>query len=317
MLLLGFNRIIVRILYRYRYTRRIIFFFWKKYRYTRVYCACQLVSSFRSSSPLYCRLPRSPSPRTTLLVTAVPPLASSSSSSAMASLTDLVNLNLSDTTEKIIAEYIWYYDIIVIFFFLSDLFLALGFDGSFHGDERVIVFLVLMGRDISGDFGRGAPHSLCGFVEGFVSFRFSTRWLKRRRRRRWWSCCSSLPLLCFLLFMSPPSKNRSFPFLFFFAVDYCSTPVFLIRLTRDGDYEYEQYSLSFCPFGGGWSLKWQPLSATWSSLRHHLATARCSLVRLVHGFKSHPLITRTFGQRCKAFDLNHLQIARLLFFGAH
>jgi hypothetical protein len=26
----------------------------------------------------------------------------------MACLTDLVNLNLSDTTEKIIAEYIWY-----------------------------------------------------------------------------------------------------------------------------------------------------------------------------------------------------------------
>ena len=52
------------------------------------------VSIPHQSPPLHFLLPR-PQP---LLVP--PP--------AMACLTDLVNLNLSDTTEKIIAEYIWY-----------------------------------------------------------------------------------------------------------------------------------------------------------------------------------------------------------------
>ena len=42
------------------------------------------------------------------LLPLLPPLGPSQPPPAMASLTDLVNLSLSDTTEKIIAEYIWY-----------------------------------------------------------------------------------------------------------------------------------------------------------------------------------------------------------------
>lgn len=74
------------------------------------------VSSHTTTSPSY------PSSFTTSGCQPLPP--------AMASLTDLVNLNLSDTTEKIIAEYIWYGALSCCYAFLFLFFFSIRQSGS-------------------------------------------------------------------------------------------------------------------------------------------------------------------------------------------